>query len=34
MREKTLSREIVDEKIDITYSYWDGTGHRKVVTVS
>lgn len=23
----------IDEKIDITYSYWDGSGHRKVVTV-
>ncbi|KAI8081939.1 XAP5 protein [Gilbertella persicaria] len=22
----------LDEKIDITYSYWDGSGHRKVVT--
>lgn len=23
----------VDEDIVITYSYWDGTGHRKVVKV-
>lgn len=22
------------EDIEITYSYWDGSGHRKVVTVS
>ncbi|CAJ0927822.1 16077_t:CDS:2 [Entrophospora sp. SA101] len=22
----------VDDKINITYSYWDGTGHRKTVT--
>ena len=22
------------EDIDITYSYWDGSGHRKMVTVS
>ena len=21
-----------DEKIQVTYSYWDGTGHRKTVT--
>ncbi|KAI8977014.1 XAP5, circadian clock regulator-domain-containing protein [Mycotypha africana] len=24
--------EVKNEKINITYSYWDGTGHRKVVT--
>ncbi|OBZ89517.1 Protein FAM50 [Choanephora cucurbitarum] len=24
--------EVKNEKIDITYSYWDGSGHRKVVT--
>ena len=23
----------VDEDIDITYSYWDGSGHRKHVQV-
>lgn len=26
--------EMKEEDIEITYSYWDGTGHRKVVTVS
>ncbi|CAG8482252.1 7854_t:CDS:10 [Ambispora leptoticha] len=28
----TKQEEIKNEKISITYSYWDGTGHRKTVT--
>jgi hypothetical protein len=30
----TLQEETKNEDIEITYSYWDGSGHRKVVTVS
>ena len=26
--------EMKNEEIEITYSYWDGSGHRKSVTVS
>lgn len=25
---------ITDEPLEITYSYWDGTGHRRVMQVS
>jgi protein FAM50 len=25
---------LLDEKINITYSFWDGSGHRKIVEVS
>lgn len=29
-----MQEAIKQEDIEITYSYWDGTGHRKEVTVS
>ena len=28
----TFVATCTDEKIQVTYSYWDGTGHRKTVT--
>ena len=36
LRKEWLKRqvEIKQEEIEITYSYWDGSGHRKAVTVS
>lgn len=36
LRQEWLKKqeEIKDEEIEITYSYWDGSGHRKTVKVS
>jgi protein FAM50 len=36
LRQEWLKRqeEIKNEEIEITYSFWDGTGHRKSVMVS
>ncbi len=36
LRQEWLRRqeELKNEDIEITYSYWDGSGHRKSVTVS
>ena len=28
-----MQDDMKQEEIEITYSYWDGSGHRKVVTV-
>lgn len=36
LRQEWLKKQedIKNEEIEITYSYWDGSGHRKVVKVS
>lgn len=36
LRKKWLTEqeEVKKEEIEVTYSYWDGSGHRKSVTVS
>lgn len=29
-----MQEDMKEEPVEITYSYWDGSGHRKVVSVS
>lgn len=29
-----MQEDMKNEDVEVTYSFWDGNGHRKVVTVS